>query len=330
MLHAHKSPVKNRQVKRVVSVILSVLLWGMTALPAFAATPQKTVNASATLAYNILGLNHNKVVQKAYLGSTYLYVLQRDEGDCHLSRLSISGNDATYMDEMTVTNAGHCETLDMYEYDGENYFYISSKADPSTERYWSLQVARLQYSPGMVYDYTDLHRFTYMNYANATGTRLGDTYRVAGAGNGSYTIFRIQTKQKTVTWSIYDTKKLNQLLDNNQQVRMDSTAAKNALVTSFTQSGSAIVRPNNSFQGADIYSKTKIYTSGGGAGEVPQIALMSNTGAYQTLVNITNVGMYEIEGVQPKNGNVYFTIVPDTVNKQNTQKVYYVADSVFD
>jgi hypothetical protein len=329
MFQASESKVARRQGKLIVSIMLSILLLGTSVMPALAATPQKTVNASATLAYNILGLNHNKVVQKAYLGSTYLYVIQRDEGDCHLSRLSISGNNATYMDEMTVTNAGHCETLDMYEYEGENYFYISSKADPSTERFWSLQVARLQYSPGMTYNYTDLHRFTYMNYANATGTRLGDTYRVAGAGNGSYTIFRIQTKQKTVTWSIYDTKKLNQLLDNNVQVRMDSVAARNALITSFTQSGSSIVRPNNSFQGVDIYSHTKIYTSGGGDGDVPQIALMSNTGQYKTLVNITNIGNLEIEGVQPKNGNVYFTIVHDHVNKQNTQKVYYVPDSVF-
>nr|WP_214626981.1 helveticin J family class III bacteriocin [Paenibacillus agaridevorans] len=329
MLQVQTSTFMKKQVKRIGLVIFSIMLWGTSVMSAFAATPQKTVNASATLAYNILGLNHNKVVQKAYIGSTYLYVTQRDEGNCYLSRLSISGNNATYMDEMAVTNAGHCQTLDMYEYNGENYFYFSSKADPSTERYWSLQVSRLQYSPGQTYNYTDLHRFTYMNYANAAGTKLGDTYRVDGGGNGSYTIFRIQTKQKTVTWSIYDTDKLNQLLDNNQQVRMDSVAARNAIVTSFTQSGSAIVRPNESFQGVDIYSHTKIYTSGGVTGDTPQIALMSNNGTYKTLVNITNLGALEIEGVQPKYGNVYFTIVPDPVNKQNTQKVYYVPDTVF-
>jgi hypothetical protein len=74
---------------------------------------------------------------------------------------------------------------------------------------------------------------------------------------------------------------------------------------------------------------TEIYTSGGAESQTPQIAMMDNTGAYKTLASITNVGTHEIEGIQTKNSNVYFNIVADTVNKQNTQKVYYVPDSLF-
>ncbi|MDQ0063778.1 helveticin J family class III bacteriocin [Paenibacillus harenae] len=329
MIQVQKPSLMKRQLKILTTVVLAILIWGMSVLPAFAATPGKTVNASATLAYNLKGLKHNVAVQKAYIASTYLYVTQRSGGTCYLSRLLINGSDATYVDEMTITNTGHCQTLDMYTYNGINYFYFSSKADSSTSYYWSLQVARLQYSPGATYDYTDLHRFTYMNYANKTGTRLGETYRVDAGGNSTHTVFRIQTAEGTVTWSIYDTVKLNQLLDGNEQVQMDSAAAVGACVASFTQSGSAIVRPNGSFQGADMLDNTEIYTSGGAEGDTPQIAMMSNTGTFKTLVNITNVGTHEIEGVQTKNGNVYFTIVTDPVNKQNTQKVYYVPDSLF-
>lgn len=318
-----------KQSNILASVVLAILIFGMSVLPVSAATPGKTVKASATLAYNLKGLKHNVAVQKAYIASTYVYVTQRSGGTCYLSRLRINGKDATYVDEMTITNAGHCQTLDMYTYNGKNYFYFSSKADPSTTYYWSLQVARLQYSPGGKVDYTDLHRFTYMNYANKTGTRLGDTYRVDGGGNSTYTIFRVQTAEGPVTWSIYDTAALNKLLDSNEQVRLDSAAAKSASVISFTQSGSAIVRPNGSFQGLDMLDKTEIYTSGGAEGQTPQIAKMSNTGTYKTLVKIANVGTHEIEGVQTKNGNVYFTIVTDPVNKQNTQKIYYVPDRIF-
>ncbi|ULL17111.1 hypothetical protein DVH26_23305 [Paenibacillus sp. H1-7] len=318
-----------KQFKFVASFVLAILISALPVLPVFAATPGKTVNASATLAYNLKGLKHNVAIQKAYIASTYVYVTQRSGGTCYLSRLLINGNDATYVDEMTVTNAGHCQTLDMYTYNGINYFYFSSKADPSTSYYWSLQVARLQYSAGATYDYTDLHRFTYMNYANETGTSLGTTYRVDGGGNSTHTVFRVQTTDGKVTWSIYDTVKLNQLLDSNEQIRLDSAAAVSACITSFSQTGSAIVRPNGSFQGADMLSNTEIYTSGGAEGDTPQIAMMSNTGAYKTLANITNVGTHEIEGVQTKNGNVYFTIVTDPVNKQNTQKIYYVSDSIF-
>ncbi len=92
---------------------------------------------------------------------------------------------------------------------------------------------------------------------------------------------------------------------------------------------SAIVRPNGSFQGMDMLSNTEIYTSGGAEGDTPQIAMLSNTGAYKTLVNITKVGTHEIEGVQTKDGNVYFIIVTDPVNKKDTQKIYYVADTIF-
>ncbi|GAE07500.1 hypothetical protein JCM10914_3732 [Paenibacillus sp. JCM 10914] len=263
------------------------------------------------------------------IADKYLYVTQRSGGTCYLSRLLMEGNDATYVDEMTVTNTGHCQTLDMYTYNGVNYFYFSSKADPSTNYYWSLQVARLQYAAGATVDYTDLRRFTYLNYANKTGSRFGETYRVDGGGNSTHTFFRVQTAEGTVTWSIYDTVALNQLLDNNQMVQMDSAGAVNAALTSFTQSGSSIIRPNGSFQGADLLGSTEIYTSGGAEGNTPQIAYISNTGVYKSLVSITNVGNHEIEGVQTKNGNVYFTIVTDPVNKKDTQKVYYVPDSVF-
>lgn len=78
-----------------------------------------------------------------------------------------------------------------------------------------------------------------------------------------------------------------------------------------------------------MLGSTEIYTSGGAEGETPQIALMSNTGTYKTLVKITNVGTHEIEGVQTKDGNVYFNIVTDTVNKKDTQKIYFVPDNIF-
>jgi hypothetical protein len=294
-----------------------------------ATTPGKTVNASATLAYNIRSLNHNLAIQKSYIASSYVYVTQRSGGTVYLSRCLINGTDATYQDEMTLTNCGHGQTLDMYTYNGINYLYVSSKADPSTTEYWSLQVGRVLYSAGATYDYTTLHRFTYMNYADKTGTSLGTTYRVDAGGNSTNTVFRVQTAEGTVTWSVYDTVALNQLLDGNIQVQMNSAGAVNACVYSFTESGTGIIRPNGSFQGVDLLGSTEIYTSGGAEGDVPSIAMITNTGAYQSLVKITNVGNHEIEGVQTKNGNVYFVIVPDPTNKQSTQKIYYVSDLIF-
>lgn len=322
------APIRPGLLLKVALSVVAAIALGLSPL-ATAATPGKTVNASATLAYNIKSLPHNLAIQKSYIASTYVYVTQRSGGTVYLSRCLISGTNATYQDSMTLTNCGHGQTLDMYTYNGINYLYVSSKADPDTTEYWSLQVARLLYSAGATYDYTDLHRFTYMNYANKTGTSLGTTYRVDAGGNSTHTAFRVQTDEGTVTWSIYNTVTLNQLLDANEQVQMNSSGAVGACLYSFTQSGSNIIRPNGSFQGMDLLGSTEIYTSGGGEGQVPSIALITNTGAYQSLVQITNVGNHEIEGVQTKNGNVYFVIVTDPVNKQNTQKIYYVPDSIF-
>lgn len=111
-----------QSLRMLTTLSLALLLFGMSGLSAFAATPGKTVNASATLAYNLEGLKHNVAVQKAYIADKYIYVTQRSKGTCYLSRLLINGKDATYVDEMTVTNTGHCQTLDMYTYNGKNYF----------------------------------------------------------------------------------------------------------------------------------------------------------------------------------------------------------------
>lgn len=335
MINNQSSNFTKMKWKTIIAAMLAFLLVMMSVTPAQAASPGKTVNASAKLAYNLKGLKFNRAVQKAYIADKYVYVTQREGSTCHLSRLLIKGNNAEYVDHMTIKNSGHCQTLDMYTYNGSNYFYFSSKSDPSTKQYWSLQVARLQYKAGKTVDYTDLNRFTYMNYANKKGSRQGTTYRVDGGGNSKYTFFRIQTREGNtsstdkVVWAVYDTAALNRLLDNNKQVRMDSPAAIKAAVSSFTQSGSGIIRPNGSFQGGDLLGKTQLFTSGGAEGQTPQIAKISASGKYQSLVKITNVGKHEIEGVQTKNGNVYFTIVTDPGNKKNGQKIYYVSDRLF-
>lgn len=52
-----------KQFKFVASFVLAILISALPVLPVFAATPGKTVNASATLAYNLKGLKHNVAVQ---------------------------------------------------------------------------------------------------------------------------------------------------------------------------------------------------------------------------------------------------------------------------
>ena len=302
-------------------------------LGAFAASPSSTSSLSATLAYTLKGLPLGRAIQNFYVGSTYIYITQRVDATTYVSRLKISGAEAHYMDRMTMNNCGHGQSLDFYTHNGTEYLLMGCKSDtPADSDYnWSLQMARFVYEAGKTYDYTELNRLSYMNYANKSASRLGTTYRVAGGANNSYIIFRIQTKEGSVTYSAYDKTKLNNLLDKSESVRMDSADAKAACSFSFTQSGSSIIRPNSSFQGIDISSKNSIYLTGGADGDVPQIAMMNSSGTYKKLVKVTNVGNLEIEGVKTKNGNVYFVIVPSTVaaDKKEKHKIYYIPESKF-
>ena len=326
--------MKKTAFRRVFALLLAALMISLCVLPAAAATPSSTTTANATLAYTLRGLPLGRAVQNFYVGETYIYITQRLDAITYLSRLRIEGKEAFYMDRMTLNDCGHGQSLDFYRYNNEEYFYVGCKADSvdtstASDYDWSLQIARLKYEPGANYTYTDLNRMSYMNYVGKNGTRLGTTYRVACAVNGGYTIFRVQTKEGSVTYAAYDTNKLNALLDASKSVDMRN--ATSICSFSFTQSGSNIIRPNGSFQGIDLSSKSSIYLSGGGEGETPQIARTNSSGSYLKLVKVGNVGTHEIEGVQTQNGRVYFLIVPSTVaaEKKEQQAIYYINESVF-
>lgn len=314
--------------KKIIAALMAVIMLSTCMVAVNAATPNSKVSTSGKLAYTLKGLKHNLVVQNYYIATNYIYATQRSGSTTYLSRLKINGKTATYMDEMTLLDFGHGQSLDMYKYNDKNYLYIGCKSESSSYKF-SLQVARITYKAGQTYTYTDANRFTYMNYANTSGKSLGTTYRVAVGGNSTYTIFRIQTEEGSVTYSIYDTAAINKLLDKNKTVSMKSAEAKKACKRSFTQTGSGIVRPNSSFQGIDMVGNSHIYISGGPEGKTPQMARMTNTGTFAKLVTITNVGDHEIEGVQCKDNRVYFLIVPNPTSKTDTQQIYYVNESIF-
>ena len=317
------------------SVLLLALLMasGCTLNIFAAASPQTTVSAKATLAYTLKGLPLGRAVQNFYVGPSNIYATQRVDGTTYLNRLKIQGNEAIYQDRMVLENCGHGQSLDCFSYNGQDYFWVGCKSDAvttaPTDYCWSLQIARIKYEAGKTYDYTDLNRLTYMNYANKTATSMGTTYRVACGGNSTYTIFRIQTTNGNVNWSIYDTAKLNAMLDASKSV--DMRQAKAHCLYNITQTSSTVVRPNGSFQGVDLSTYSRIYTTGGAEGDVPMMAKMNSSGTYLKLAKITNVGNHEIEGVQYRDHRLYFLILPTTVaaEKKNNQQIWYLNESVF-
>lgn len=295
------------------------------------ATPSSTGDTTATLAFNLKNLPIGRAVQYFYICEDYVYITQRVESTTYLSRLEIRGQDAVYLDCMTLTNTGHGETLDFYSHKGKQYFYIGCKAETNTTYCWSTQIARLQYEADATYNYNELTRFTNIVFGNATGTRMGTTLRVAACVNGDYTIFRHQNTDGEFNYSFYSTSKLNDLMDQGIQTNLNTDPARAACISSFAQSGSDRIQPNGNYQGMDLSSLNSMYLAGGAHGDTPQIARINSSGKYLKLMNITNVGQLEIEGVSCQRGRIYFAIVPGTTEaiKKSSHKIYYIEESVF-
>ena len=310
---------------RVIALLLALVLI-LPIIPAVSAapTPTTSVNLNADYRYTLTGLPSSAVVQNFFFDGSTLYVTQHGgSGITYLSRLSIQGDKAVYQDHMTLNNCGRGESLAGYYYNNKLYFYVGCKIDTAATTNYSTQMARVPYEAGKTYNYTQLDRFNHLNYASKDGSRLGTLYRINACGNSQYTIFRIQTSEGSVTYSCYDTKGLNELLDANQSVNMSEAAPKSKLIYSFTQTGSSqIVRPNSSFQGVELASKNVIFTCGGAGDVAPMIGKMNSAGTYQCQATISNVGTSSINGLQSLNGKLYFAIVGDST--ADGQRIYSI------
>lgn len=86
------------------------------------ASANHNVKATATLRYKIQNLPSKNAIQKTYIGSTYIYVIQRVGANSLLSRCTINGNLATRKDYMTLKNFGHGQTLEWFEHKSKPYF----------------------------------------------------------------------------------------------------------------------------------------------------------------------------------------------------------------
>lgn len=82
--------------------------------------------------------------RKSYIGSTYVYVIQRAEEDTYITRCTINGNVVKAKDHMILKNFAHTQTLEWFEHKGKAYFWIGCKPNadyPDDE--WATQVGRI-------------------------------------------------------------------------------------------------------------------------------------------------------------------------------------------
>lgn len=299
------------------------------------------VKATATLRYKIQNLPSKNAIQKTYIGSTYIYVIQRVGANSLLSRCTINGNLATRKDYMTLKNFGHGQTLEWFEHKSKPYFWVTCKGNTAYDNYWGTQIGRLEYKAGQTIDYTSICRFSHLSYANKSGKSFGSVKRVDAALSSDKTklLFWVQEKSKgEIQYSYYNTAKLNAALDKKEKeaskyVPCTDASIKAACYGSFRQTGSNRVLPNGSCQGLEFSDATSIYVIGGNVGETPRIAKMTGSGAnykYSYLATIShgNFGKStESEGIQLKGNLVYFGICDKS--KADPACIYSINKSAF-
>lgn len=309
------------------------------------ATPNTTGSATASHVYDITGLPSQNAIQKTYIATDYVYVVQRSGTTSFLSRCLISGTKAVYKDHMVLERFGHTQTLEMFQYNGKTYFWIGCKANTDYSYNWATQLARIQYVPSKNVDYTEVYRFTSLSYANANGTSIGAIKRADAAlsSNGERLFLWVQDVDGEIQYSYYNAATLNAELDKleasggTKYTGFTNSRIKAACYGSFRQSGSNRVLPNGSCQGVEFNNANNIFIIGGNENESPKIAKLNGSGnnyTFSKLVTVTNSALgtgakIETEGIQLKGDYIYFGIYNKYTTGQQRWRIYRISKSVF-
>lgn len=309
------------------------------------ATANSTGNATATHVYTIVGLPYTYAIQKTYITSRYVYVLQRVGSNSFLSRCLISGSRANYQDGMILKRFGHTQTLEMFQRNGKEYFWVGCNANEDYDYKWATQLARIQYVPRSEIDYTEVYRFTSLSYANSNGTSIGKIKRADAAlsSNGKKLFLWVQDDTGEIQYSYYNAEVLNAKLDTleknggSKYIAFTNNDIKNACYGSFRQSGSDRVLPNGSCQGVEFNDADNIFIIGGNKNESPKIAKLTGSKSNYTfskLVTVTNSALGngangETEGIQLMGDYIYFGIYYSDKTDPGRWQIYRIPKSAF-
>ena len=289
-----------------------------------------TVNMS-----NVESVFKVRRMQEFHIKSNELYITERcdydgdnSQDDFAILKFTITNGVANYTsgNYTVIKNAGHGETLDCYTYNNTYYFLVGCKdADMDLGTgydHYALQIGRVEFSAGAVYNYSSIKRLTGFGYANQNNVNNGTPLRVAAATSGDKIVFRALLEKNTVKYVQYSTYSLsavNNALSNSASSYIsfasDSTLQGAHLSTVYTTLASS-VRPRASFQGIEA-SPSSIYIAGGVETDAyPRIASISMT-------NGSFIGGVEIRGYVNQNG-----ITVSCANKE-IEGLYRTSDKIY-
>ena len=308
-----------------------------------------TINGdNLTYIYKITNIpkidNRDIVIQKSYIGSTYLYYIQSLGQTLYLSRVALpsSGNiiNASGAQRMTLSDFGHSQVLEYFEYQGTGYFWIGCKGVSDGETTWSTQIGRITFQAGVTKTSSQIKRLSKMNCANASGSSLGTIRRVEAAlsTNKQYLLLWARTYDTSTNsegemvrsnvktrFSIYNASAVNAALTahtGSNNVDCNSAAIKAACIGSFEflpgyDNDNFYIRKLRfgSMAGLEISNAKEIYVASefrqNSQSQGKYIIKLNSTGTILKTTEITGTTMgagsnTELEGLQIKDSFLYF------------------------
>ncbi len=308
--------------------------------------------APAKLLYRLNNLEYSNVVQRAYVGATYVYALQLINGqnDVVISRAvkPTTGYDVDYTgcEQMFMKNFGHGQTWEYFEHNGEDYWIIATKPN---EDGWATQIGRVKFEANS-YDTTP---YT----SNTTITRLAELNH---ATNGSaFTMHRVDAALSTSKewlllggidtsgnchFSYFNNETINNLMDEVDATHgfVDISQHTDDILGAYTLDDIDGKLPYDSVQGFDFSDGRAIYISSGHSAananpDAPSITkfFWDNQSGEQVTTYNTNwkptssdtwTQNVETEGVQIATDDLYLGIsYHNAANTETTEnRVYYI------
>ena len=300
--------------------------------------------------YIIKNLPVDNAIQKTYVGSTFIYVLQRVGNDIYFSRYYKTTGEPTDIETkdgifngrskfMLLRGFGHPQSLEWFSYNNKAYFWIccggKNFGNASNPVYWSTEIARIQYTVGATVNSSACNRLINVEYADTKGdgTNFGVLKRVDMALSSDKSELCIWSRDTSAhdRFTFYNTSKLNKALDvkNARSCRSkDVKAACKSYATINNIPGLA----TQSVQGIELTNNSNVYVASGDRNNLKQIVKVNEKAKLQGKKNLTtpaelSAGNSEIEGLQISGDYLLFGIVGLTNLQQQEQYIYQINKS---
>lgn len=314
----------------------------------FASTSYIDISLASPNVLYTLNLTENRAIQNFAINHSIIYTTQRINSDVILAESTITGSIVSKGGRITITNAGHGQTLEyISKGDFADSLLFSLNARQDGNNIWSTEIGIVELSKLKFSDtnsncnYDIFKRFTDLQCANDSG--ISNNTRIIRADAA------LSTDQSTIliwtrndagidlftgyNFSVFCSQLKNS--STNTVSFMNNNTMKNACKFCFAADTSRILSVPNSFQGIELSNENNgvhsIYIVSGNENPKEKLEVPSKTNRiYRINSNGTlkkagkiihpyfNPGTkYEIEGVKISGDNILFGYVPsgDDVNK---------------